>query len=330
MQDAIRKPPRYGRRIKLLGIIVAIVVAVYSGGWFYLAHFIETQTLVALDALRSKGLTVDCAEPSARGYPFRIGLFCDRVEYGDPAHSVSASAGAFRSAGQIYDPLRLVAELDGPAKATLPDVGDFALDWSRLRASVRLGEPLPTRVSVEGGSFKATTDTGSALVSADSFEGHMRPNDGNLDLAFRLGGLTVDPSLTKGRVVPALSGDGDITVNDGVRLLVDKVKNVRGQSATIRALSLSLGGTGAISVSGTIAVDEAGLIDADLTLGVRDPKALSAALASAMPEAKAKIEQGFAGLAMLGDAPSLPLRIVKGKASIGFIPLGSIKPLPAS
>lgn len=329
MLQTAPKQPNYGRRIKWLGAFVALFVALYSGGWLYAAHLIETKTVAALDKMRAKGLTADCASPTARGYPFRIGLFCDHVEYGDPVHAVSASAGAFRSAGQIYDPLHLVAELDGPAKATVPDFGDVALDWKRLHASVRLADPLPTRASVEGGAFVATTGDGRPLVSADSFEGHMRPNEGNLDLAFRLGGLAIDPALIEGRSVPALSGDGDISVKDGVRLVVDEVEDLRGQSATIRALSLSLGGAGAVALAGTVAVDENGLIDADLTLGVREPKALAAALATAFPESRRQIEQGFAGLAILGDQPSLPLKIVKGKASIGFIPLGTIKPLPA-
>jgi hypothetical protein len=30
---------------------------------------------------------------------------------------------------------------------------------------------------------------------------------------------------------------------------------------------------------------------------------------------------------MLGSEPSLPLKIVKGKAVLGFIPLGNIKPV---
>ena len=112
----------------------------------------------------------------------------------------------------------------------------------------------------------------------------MRPNEGNLDLAFRLGGLVDRPEpASKGRTVPALSGDGDISVRDGVRLLAEEVKDLRGQSATIRALSLSLGGAGAVSLAGTIAVDADGLIDADLTLGVREPKALAAALVAAIP-----------------------------------------------
>ena len=42
---------------------------------------------------------------------------------------------------------------------------------------------------------------------------------------------------------------------------------------------------------------------------------------------ESQIEQGFAGLALLGNEPSMPLKVVKGKASLGFIPLGKIKPL---
>ncbi len=60
---------------------------------------------------------------------------------------------------------------------------------------------------------------------------------------------------------------------------------------------------------------------------IKDPKAVAAILAGAVPEHKSEIEQGFAAIAMLGKEPSLPLKIVKGKASLGFIPLGKIKPL---
>ena len=74
-------------------------------------------------------------------------------------------------------------------------------------------------------------------------------------------------------------------------------------------------------------MDAEGLIDADLTIWLKDPKAVATILGTAIPEQKNQIEQGFAGLAMLGSEPSLPLKIVKSKASIGFIPLGKIKPV---
>ena len=328
MPETVSKPSRYGRRIRYLGVFVIVLIALYTGGWFYLAHLIETRTTAALAALGTQGVEVNCARPTARGYPFRIGLYCDQVAFTDAQSGVTASAGAFRSAGQIYDPMRLVAELDGPAKASGPQFGAFALNWDMLRASVRLASPLPSRVSFEGGALKATKGDGAPLFAANSFEGHMRPNERDVDLAVRFDGLAVDPTLVEGRALPALSGEGDISVKDGVRLMVEDVKDLRGQRATIRTLALSLGGTGAVSLAGTVAVDMDGLVDADLTLGLRDPDALSAALVTALPEARSQIQQGFAGLSLLGNQPSLPLRIVKGKASIGFIPLGKIPPLP--
>ena len=63
-------------------------------------------------------MKAECVNLTARGFPFRIGLFCDRVAFEQPSAAMTLSAGAFRSAGQIYDPMRLVAELDGPAKIT--------------------------------------------------------------------------------------------------------------------------------------------------------------------------------------------------------------------
>ncbi|TGS90966.1 DUF2125 domain-containing protein, partial [Mesorhizobium sp. M8A.F.Ca.ET.213.01.1.1] len=84
-------------------------------------------------------------------------------------------------------------------------------------------------------------------------------------------------------------------------------------------------GEARITVSGPLSVDAEGLIDAELTIKLRDPKAVAAILGGAIPERKSEIEQGFAGLAILGNEPSMPLRIVKGKASLGFIPLGKIK-----
>jgi hypothetical protein len=327
MPETLRKTPNYARRIIWLGVFVVLLVVGYSAGWLYLARLIESRTDTALAAMEKKGITARCTNPEARGYPFRIGLFCDGVSFEDAAQGARARAGAFRSAGQIYDPLRLVAELDSPASIDAPRLGQVELSWRTLRASVRLAEPLPTRISLEGAAFDAVSADGKPLVTADTFEGHVRPNDKDIDLAFRFGGLALDPALANGRVLPPLSGEGDITIADGVRLVIEKDETLRGRSGTIRALAISLGGEGTISLSGPVAIGGDGLINADLKLGLREPKALEQALATAFPEAARQIRQGFSGLAILGNQPSLPLRIVGGKASLGFIPLGNIPPV---
>ena len=90
---------------------------------------------------------------------------------------------------------------------------------------------------------------------------------------------------------------------------------------------VSTGPETGLLVSGPFSITKDGLLDADLKMTVRDPKGLSLVLADAFPESRDRIVSSFSGLAALGGAPTLPLKVVKGKASLGFIPLGEIPPL---
>lgn len=318
---------RYGRRILWLVVFVLVVFGAYTAGWFWLASRIENGTRTALDSLIVRGIKAECANPKARGYPFRIGLYCDSVAFDQPSENVSVSAGAFRSAGQIYDPMKLVAELDGPAEVKVPGAGMVSLNWAVLRASTRLAKPLPKRLSLEGSALSVGPSGGDKVASAETFEGHMRPNGADLDLAARFAGLALAPQMVDGRSLPALSGEADISVADGVRLLGEGHQGLRGTSGTVRNLTLRMGEAGSIAVTGPISVDADGLIDAELQVSLQDPQALAVSLSQIFPEAKRKIDQGVAGLAFLGSAPSLPLRISKGTASLGFIQLGKVPPL---
>ena len=154
----------------------------------------------------------------------------------------------------------------------------------------------------------------------------MQPNGGDLDYLGSFGDLEIDADAIGGRVLPALDASGDVTLKNGVALIGTQVKSLRGQAIEIRNLDLS-SGTARITVSGPLSVDAEGLVDADLMIRLQDPKAVAAILGAAIPEQKSQIEQGFAGLALLGNEPSMPLKVVKGKASLGFIPLGKIKPV---
>jgi hypothetical protein len=319
--------PNYNRRILWLAAFVVLLFGGYSVGWFYLAGKVETKAKAEIASLNRDGMVAECTNPVARGYPFRLGLFCDRVAFEDAGRGVSVSAGNFRSAGQIYDPTHLIAEIDSPARIDVPQSQPLALTWDNLRASVRLAQPLPERVSVEGKMLKAATDAGAPLLAADTFEGHVRPNGQDLDLAGSFAGLALDSSLVKGRTLPLLSGETDLTVKNGVTLIAQKAQSLRGQSGTIRSLDLSTSETAGLSLSGPFSVGEDGLLDAQFKLTVRDPQGLAMALSEAIPEKSEQIQQGFAALSMLGSAPSLPLKISKGKASFGFIKLGNVPPL---
>lgn len=315
------------RRFLWLAIFIVVLFGGYSAGWFYLADRLETQAQAAVAALSRNGTSAECVNPEARGFPFRLGMFCDSVTFENAAQGISVSAGSFRSAGQIYDPTHLVAELDGPARIDVPPTQPLALQWENLRASIRLASPLPERLSLEGRNLNVATAAGEPLATTSTFEGHLRPNGKDLDLAGRFGGLMLDATVLKGHTLPPLAGEADLTVNNGVALVGKNIRSLRGQSGTIRTAALSTGESTSILVSGPFSIGKDGLLDAQFKLTVRDPRGLATALSAALPEIREEIEQVSGGLAMLGDAPSLPVKIAKGRASLGFIKLGNIPPL---
>jgi hypothetical protein len=324
-QSSVIGRPR--RRIFRLGVAAAILMAGYTAGWFWLAQKIESETGAALASLRERGINAECANPVTRGFPFRIGLFCDHVAFEQPAGAVSVSAGALRSTGQIYDPMLLTAEVDSPATVTAPGTGTLSLDWKDLRASARLGTTtLPKRVSLHGSALQVAA-AGKPLGSAETFEAHMRPNGDDLDLSARFAGLALDPATVDGRNIPPLSGKADLSLAGAARMIIDGARDLRGRSGVVRNLSITLGPKGSLALSGPFSVGADGLIDANLKVAITEPNALAASLEKVFPEEADKISQGFAGLAFLGSKPTLPLKISKGAATLGFIRLGKIPPL---
>ena len=322
-----RTKPNYGRRILWVGVFAALLVAGYSAGWFYLAGLLEARAKATIARVNRDGVTAECENPVARGFPFRLGIYCDRVAYADAVGAVGFSAGGFRSAGQIYDPMRFVAELDGPATLDTPGNGSLKLDWERLRASVRWAEPLPERVSVEGGNAAVSLAAGAPLATIGDFEAHMRPNGEDLDLAGNFEGLVIDPALVDGRKLPSFSGQSDVTIQNGTKLAASRSIELRGQSGTIRTASLSTGPQTGVTVSGPFKIGDDGLVDATLKITIRDPRGLSAVLSEAFPEKRREIGNVFSALTFMGDEPTVPLTIDKGRAMLGFIPLGQIPPV---
>src|SRR5690606_10194524 len=126
-----KNTPNYGRRIIWLAVFVAVLFGGYSAGWYYLADRVVTRTEATIAQANRDGVTVECENPVARGFPFRLGIYCDRVAYADADRAVGMTAGNLRTAGQIYDPTRFIAELDGPATLATPGAGPLRVDWQK-------------------------------------------------------------------------------------------------------------------------------------------------------------------------------------------------------
>jgi hypothetical protein len=331
MPSSDERQPSNRRRLRWLAAFIVVLFAIYSGGWFYLANKVRTEADKAVAALNKNGVEAGCANLQVSGYPLSFTVSCDNLAYEDDARNIAASAGSFNAVAQVTQPLSPVADLRGPLRTSVPGMVPLWIDWDNLQANVKLSWPLPRRISLQAEGLSGQTDPADdtdpvELFSAGKAAGQLQPNGGDIDYIGSFGDLEIDPDAIGGRVLPPLDASGDATLKNGVALIGTHVKSLRGQTIEIRNLDLS-SGTARVTVSGPLSVDAEGLVDADLMIRLKDPKAVAAILGAAIPEQKSQIEQGFAALALLGNEPSMPLKVVKGKASLGFIPLGKIKPV---
>ncbi|TPK44564.1 MULTISPECIES: DUF2125 domain-containing protein [unclassified Mesorhizobium] len=331
MTSTDERQPKHRRRLFWLAAFVIALFAIYSGGWFYLADRVRSEADKAIATLNKSGIEAGCANLQVSGYPLSFAVSCDNVAYEDDAKNLAASAGSFNAVAQIIQPLSPVADLRGPLRTSVPGMVPLWIDWDDLKANVKLSWPLPRRISLTAEGLSGQTDPADdtdpvQLFSAGKAAGQLQPNGRDIDYIGSFGDLEIDPDAIGGRVLPPLDASGEATLKNGLALIGTQLKSLRGQAVEIRRLDLS-SGTAHVTVSGPLSVDAEGLVDADLMIRLKDPKAVAAILGAAIPEQKNQIEQGFAALALLGNEPSMPLKVVKGKASLGFIPLGKIKPV---
>ncbi|MBZ9699818.1 MULTISPECIES: DUF2125 domain-containing protein [unclassified Mesorhizobium] len=331
MTSTDERQPKHRRRLFWLAAFVIALFAIYSGGWFYLADRVRSEADKAIATLNKSGIEAGCANLQVSGYPLSFAVSCDNLAYEDDAKNLAASAGSFNAVAQIIQPLSPVADLRGPLRTSVPGMVPLWIDWDDLKANVKLSWPLPRRISLTAEGLSGQTDPADdtdpvQLFSAGKAAGQLQPNGRDIDYIGSFGDLEIDPDAIGGRVLPPLDASGEATLKNGLALIGTQLKSLRGQAVEIRRLDLS-SGTAHVTVSGPLSVDAEGLVDADLMIRLKDPKAVAAILGAAIPEQKNQIEQGFAALALLGNEPSMPLKVVKGKASLGFIPLGKIKPV---
>ncbi len=183
--------PNYGRRFMWLAVFVVILFGGYSAGWYYLADRVTREANAAIASLNRDGVTAECANPVVRGYPFRLGLYCDSLGYADPSRNIVATAGSLSTAGAGVSAAALRRRTPRSAAHGTPGMPPLWLDWDNLRASARLARPLPRLVSVEAEGFPARPirRRRAGLFSATRIEGHLRPNGTDLDWAGNFAGL---------------------------------------------------------------------------------------------------------------------------------------------
>jgi hypothetical protein len=220
----MRNPEPYARRRRLwpvfvpLALVLALAV-VWTGLWFYAASAAEATMAGWREREAKAGRNYTCTRQTTGGFPFRIEVRCidPGIELRGAASPLALKAADLLMAWQVYQPMLLIGEFEGPL--TIADPGQppaYRATWTLGQSSVRGTPAAPERVSLvfDQPSVERVGAGGNAnVLKATRLELHGRMAAGSvrdnpvIELVLRLA-AAVAPELHS---VTAQPFDADIT-----------------------------------------------------------------------------------------------------------------------
>ena len=322
-----------GRKIAWLAGAVILACGVYTAGWYAAASYARPKIEAALTRL-APGVTLRCDQMEIRGFPFRFGVFCDRMSADDQVRGIAVTLGSFRSAAQVYQPSLIVSEIDGPAEIRTSSGLNLSAEWDVLSSSLRLASDGPERISAVVDKIVARLPGQEGMpteLRTERGEMHLRDNNGNLDVALLAEKIVLGGASAP--VLPPIATSADITLTGEAGLLKGKEPGpepLRNKSGTLNRVVLDLGEGRVATLTGPFSVDEAGLLSGSFTVEVENVAGWKEAMTAAAPQATEAINTAASALTALaaGQPKSrVTLTADKGRLSLAFIPLGEIPPL---
>ncbi len=149
--DEAKPTDTIGRKPFILILVLIIVIAGWTGSWFWLRGEVVRRMDDQIEKLSTRGIVVTCPQRTIGGWPFRMDIDCSDPTLTQPDRLTAVSVKHLRITALVYRPTLVIAELDGPLVATGPDGESVNATWSQLRASIGFSlsaMPKPDRVSV--------------------------------------------------------------------------------------------------------------------------------------------------------------------------------------
>ncbi len=338
MTAASDQPYRHPRRGVIGPLLIAgVILAVWTGWWFYLVQQIETRLEAQVAALQQDGWTIRHAEVTTTGWPFRA-----RVEI--PHADILAPSGHGVAAPEIvaeanaWNPDRWVIIAPEGLTLTRADKGKVAVRGDALRMSVsHLRDRFPDlRVELVRAVFTAHPGADPfPIASAEHIQLETRPHltDGKattdeMDVLFNLvdargrRGGPVEGATREGRLTLALEG----TVQQASRLkgpnaagIFSNWTRAGGRFTALRG-ELTAGESRARLSSDALSADPNGRLTGQIALTAERPGPMMSGMASAQSGAvnRAGAVGAAAATAVNGDRPvDLTLSFRDGRTWLG-------------
>jgi len=329
-----------GLRIKILGAVVILVCAAWSGFWWFAASTVDSASADAIVKAGERGVSIECGNKTVQGWPFRMTLVCDTVDV--DTKDVQVAAQGLRAVAMVYNPSHLIVEADSPmqlASSTLP--GPVTANWKSGRASFQLSTDILERASVvfSGLALQSTVFRPLKDPVAEQVEVHFKRAEqpANLDIAIR--SQAVESALGSTRL-PPFDLDVLAMVSEGAHLLVGQNRRFlerakAGEVAVALERALISIGEARIQISGDFALARNGHLNGTPRIAIANTRALGQALAGVPGLDMARIQpflQLFSGFGEKTEIDGTPasavtLTIRDGRVTAGLIPVGRLQPI---
>ncbi len=276
------------RPFVILGFIVILVAAIWTGGWFYVANQVSGQlnSPLAFDGPDGDA-SLDCGSSSVAGFPFRFDVRCNdaRLAYQDytvttPQLSVTAL---------VYRPNHFIGFAESPVRIADAFSGsETEMEFGNLEASLRFegfdfADPRLERFSVVTDTLKLTNLLfGNEIFEARHGELHLvktvDETDGLMAFVTAEGIESPEAGLAGGSVsVEALLSQWDNRVAGWAEDQRLRAWQQAGGELAIETLDFSAEGM-SLDLTGTVALNENGFAEVEAeaeSLGLMDKLDLS-------------------------------------------------------
>lgn len=320
------------RKFLWLTISIVLVVSIYTAGWFYAANKLEETVLKVITPNSQQEVGATCDNIEFKGFPFRIGVFCSSVSIVNNTGDKIASFGALRSTATVYNPRKIIWELDSPVKFNAEPALLVSSDWESLQSSfISKGKGIE-RSSVVIRDLKTnivnSNDNESVTFTSKNTDIQVRQNVTDLDLAITL----TEANITASQLImdlPTITSIADITLFDRAGLIDGSDRNdFRSTQGELRRFIADIGSNSTFTITGPFAFDEQGLLSAKLTIQIENLEQWSSQIKMALPELSSTIDTGKKLISALnggGNNAKVDIIIKQGNATLGgLIPIGKI------
>lgn len=131
-------------------VLLAVLAVAWSAFWFHVRGRVGEAVDAALAREAGQGRNWTCNDRQISGFPFRVELRCSSLSLTSArwGEAVKVQTGPSVAIGQVYSPGLVIAHVNGPLQATLPEGRTLDLGWNLLEASLRHDTGRPDQLSI--------------------------------------------------------------------------------------------------------------------------------------------------------------------------------------